>query len=164
VGQPIAHLITFTTYGTRLHGDERGTVDDAHNNYGEPLRATDDALRRHREQLLKHAPVLITPKMRRVIRMTVGEVCDTRGWLQHALNIRTNHVHAVVSFRGAKAMKGMGDFKAYSTRNLRKERLIAEDLKVWTAGGSARPIFDDDGLWRAVDYVENEQGPDLPEE
>lgn len=113
---------------------------------------------------MKHAPVLITAKMRRVIRLAIGEVCDTRGWLLHALNIRTNHVHAVASFRSAKAMKGMGDFKAYSTRDLRATKLIGGETKMWTAGGSARPIFDDDGLWRAVDYVENEQGPDLPEE
>lgn len=164
MGQPIAYLITFTTYGTRLHGDERGTVDDAHNTYGQPLRPPDPTLQQHREKLLQHQPTLITPKMRRVVRLTIAEVSDTRDWRLHALNIRANHIHLVVSFGEAKPGKVMSDIKAYATRNLRTEGLTGGDAKVWTAGGSARPIFDDDGLWRAVDYVENEQGPDLPEE
>lgn len=164
MGQPIAYLITFTTYGTRLHGDDRGTVDDPHNQYGEPFRPTDTTLQKHREELLQHAPTLISPRMRRSIRLTIAEVCSTRGWHRHALNIRTNHVHTVVAFADAKATKVMGDLKAYSTRNLRADKLIGQEEKVWTAGGSCRPIFDEDSLWRAVDYVENQQGPELPEE
>jgi REP element-mobilizing transposase RayT len=164
MGQPIAYHITFTTYGTRFHGDERGTVDDAHNRHGEPFRPTDQTLQRHRARLLKHAPFLINAPMRRVIRETVEEVQDYRGWRLHALNVRTNHVHVVVSFGEARPDKVMGDIKAYATRNLRTESLIDTESKVWTAGGSKRPMFDEDGLARVVDYVENEQGPDLPEE
>ena len=33
---PLAYLITFTTYGTWRHGDERGSVDRAHNAYRTP--------------------------------------------------------------------------------------------------------------------------------
>ncbi|MCA8912674.1 MAG: transposase [Planctomycetes bacterium] len=164
MGQPIAFLITFTTYGTRLHGDERGTVDKAHNQYGTPHRPQDDKLEAHRKKLMKHESTLISPAMRRIIRLTIMEVCETRGWRLAALNIRTNHVHVVVSFHGVRATKMMGDLKAYSTRNLRNANLVAADENVWTAGGSTRAIFDEDGLWRAVDYVENEQGSDLPEE
>jgi hypothetical protein len=32
--RPIAYFITFTTYGTWLHGDERGSVDKGHNRVG----------------------------------------------------------------------------------------------------------------------------------
>lgn len=31
---PLAYLITFRTYGTWLHGDERGSVDKNHNKFG----------------------------------------------------------------------------------------------------------------------------------
>ena len=33
---PLAYLITFRSYGTWLHGDERGSVDRFHNVYGTP--------------------------------------------------------------------------------------------------------------------------------
>ena len=29
---PLAHLSTFRSYGTWLHGDKRGSVDRSHNN------------------------------------------------------------------------------------------------------------------------------------
>ncbi|HUT29941.1 MAG TPA: hypothetical protein VMX13_09125 [Sedimentisphaerales bacterium] len=31
---PLAYLITFSTYGAWLHGDNRGSVDKNHNSYG----------------------------------------------------------------------------------------------------------------------------------
>jgi hypothetical protein len=34
---PLAYLITFPTYGTWLHGDERGSVDRDHNLPGTPV-------------------------------------------------------------------------------------------------------------------------------
>jgi hypothetical protein len=34
---PLAYHITFGTYGTRLHGDERGTVDRSMNHPGDPV-------------------------------------------------------------------------------------------------------------------------------
>jgi hypothetical protein len=43
---PIAYFISFTCYGTWLHGDERGSVDCRHNLYGTPVLPADP----HREQ------------------------------------------------------------------------------------------------------------------
>jgi hypothetical protein len=36
---PIGYLITFRSYGTWLHGDERGSVDRNHRAYGTPMFA-----------------------------------------------------------------------------------------------------------------------------
>lgn len=159
---PLAYHITFTTYGTRLHGDERGTVDDDRNIVGTPYIAADSGLQKHREALLKHEPTTLDAPMRRAANAAIVEVCEYRGWVLHTLNVRTNHVHVVVSFGEAMADKVMGDFKAYSTRRMRREGLVDEARRVWTAKGSMRPIWDEDGLWRVVYYVEHEQGPDLP--
>ena len=38
---PLAYLITFPCYGTWLHGDERGSVDDENNLLGAPFLAAD---------------------------------------------------------------------------------------------------------------------------
>jgi len=40
---PLAYLITFTTYGTWLHGDPRGSVDREHNVWGTPFLDPDRA-------------------------------------------------------------------------------------------------------------------------
>jgi hypothetical protein len=55
---PLAYLITFRTYGTWLHGDERGSVDRQHNVYGTP-RLDPDAMRKNaEEQELIQRPVI----------------------------------------------------------------------------------------------------------
>ena len=46
MSDPIAYFITFRTYGTWLHGDERGSTDRDHNAYDTPLLDPDaDRLR-----------------------------------------------------------------------------------------------------------------------
>jgi hypothetical protein len=35
--RPLAYHITWGTYGTRLHGDKRGTVDRENNAFGTPV-------------------------------------------------------------------------------------------------------------------------------
>jgi hypothetical protein len=45
----LAYFITFHTYGTWLHGTERGSVDRAHNTLGTPLLPPDVA--REQEEL-----------------------------------------------------------------------------------------------------------------
>ena len=37
----LARHITWGTYGQRLHGDARGTVDREHNEYGRPVLGSD---------------------------------------------------------------------------------------------------------------------------
>ena len=37
----LAFHITWGTYGTRLHGDPRGTVDRNHNHFGDPVLGYD---------------------------------------------------------------------------------------------------------------------------
>jgi hypothetical protein len=53
---PLAHLITFRCYGTWLHGDERGSVDRAHNRYRSPYIPVNDQWHRHNSQKLKGDP------------------------------------------------------------------------------------------------------------
>jgi hypothetical protein len=94
---PLAYLITFRCYGTWLHGDARGSVDRDHNVYHTPFLSR-DTKREHEEQLrLKHAPVELNEARRITVEAAVRGVCVQRGWALHAINVRTNHVHSVVT-------------------------------------------------------------------
>ncbi len=56
---PLAYLITFRTYGTWLHGDERGSIDRYHNRYkGERVPANAVIQQQHKVKL-KSKPVLL---------------------------------------------------------------------------------------------------------
>jgi hypothetical protein len=160
---PKAFLFTFTPYGTRLHGDERGSVDKFHNRYGGefvPPNLEYEAVRRAdlAEELL-----LITPKMRGIIEDTIRQHCDHREWHHHSSNVRTNHIHAVLS-AAAEPARMLADLKAYLTRALRTGKAMGDRKRVWAEGGSKRYLFTDDAIARACEYVWLAQGADLPRE
>ena len=158
---PKAFLITFTAYGTRLHGDERGTVDDGHNAYKTPFVKTDTTLKNHRARQLVEQPLLLDAKMRGVIEGSIRAHCAFREWHLFAINVRTNHVHVVVKTT-ADAEKVAREFKAYATRALREAGLVDNRKNVWTERASTRFLFTDDAVTNACNYVMYSQGPDLP--
>jgi REP element-mobilizing transposase RayT len=160
---PKAFLFTFTPYGTRLHGDERGSVDKFHNRYGEEFVPPNLEFESVRRADLLEPPLLITPAMRGIIDDTFTQHCEFRSWHLFARNVRTNHVHAVVSAAG-DADRMLTDLKAYLTRGLRAGDAIGDRRRVWTEGGSKRHLFTDEAVARACEYVYLHQGPDLPRE
>ena len=156
----LGYLITFRTYGTWLHGTARGSVDSAHATPGSPLVAEDPAREVWERALLKQPPFDLNAECRFVVDATINEVCQHRGWTLHALNVRTSHVHAVVSASHAPE-RVMSDFKAHATRRLRETSLLDPVLTPWAHHGSTRYLHTPDSLLRAVHYVQLEQGPPL---
>lgn len=149
---PQAYFITWTTYGTRLHGDERGTVDRKHNLYGHPLLPSDNSRRASERHELDGDPIMLTQQQRAAIDAAIREHADFKGWRFWALNVRTNHVH-VVSSANEPPEKIMNAFKAYATRRLRAKSLVEPDAKVWTRHGSTPYLWDGAGSQQAIDYV-----------
>ena len=83
------------------------------------------------------------------------------GYVLIAINVRTNHVHIVVSCGGTPE-RAMDSFKAYATRALRAAGLAMSDQSVWSRHGSTRYLWTDEHITAAVDYVDNGQGSELP--
>ena len=94
---PLAYLISFRTYGTWLHGDERGAMSRKQNKYGTPRIAPNPRLKEAEMKQLKHPPVKLEARHRPVVEKAIREVCTNRGYILRAINVRSNHVHAVVS-------------------------------------------------------------------
>ena len=160
---PRAFLFTFTPYGTRLHGDERGSVDKFHNRYGCEFVAPDLTFEAMRRADLAEEPLLIDPRMRGIIEDTMLQHCDHRKWHHFSSNVRTNHIHAVLSAAGEPG-RMLGDLKAYLTRALRAGGAIGDRRRIWAEGGSKRYLFTDEAVARACEYVWLSQGPELPRE
>ena len=64
---PLAYHITFGTYGTRLHGGERLTVDRVHNQYGMPFVEHDAELEKAERDLMRHDVVRFSQCERELI-------------------------------------------------------------------------------------------------
>jgi REP element-mobilizing transposase RayT len=158
---PIAFHFTVTTYGTRLHGDERGTVFRGRGGHPTHLVEPDPQLRQSFEDLMKHPIVLLDAQARGVVEDAIVEHCKFRKWHLYALNVRTNHFHAVVD-AAESSSKMMNSIKARATRLLREKLVFSADAPVWTERGSKRRLYTQKALDEAIYYVQMSQGPDLP--
>ena len=160
---PLAHLITFRCYGSWLHGHTRGSVDREHNRYKSPYAAANENRDRHNKGLLKCAPVILDASRRASVETAIRETCLFREWTLRALNVRTNHVHAVVSIGSKKSELALNAFKANATRQMRQDGCWQEDFSPWVDKGSKRHLWTERSVERAIDYVVNGQGDELPE-
>ena len=154
---PIACHITFTTYGSWLHGDKRGSVDKGHNQYGSAFVSPNSGLHKKVQAFLKNPPVILEKIIREVVLEAVLRVCGFRGWVAHAIHVRSNHIHIVVS-GDAEPESMMRDFKAYATRTIKKnsnnQALIR---KYWSRHGSTKYLWTKENLVSSVEYVKNKQ-------
>jgi REP element-mobilizing transposase RayT len=157
---PLAYLITFRCYGTWLHGDERGSVDQDHNIYGTPFLPRDQKREEEERQRLKQPPVKLDEARRIAVDKSIREVCNHRGWALRAINVRTNHVHVVVSAQ-CESKKLLNDLKAYATRGMRKAGVWSSPITPWAERGSRKYLWKPRSVERAIDYVLNHQGDDL---
>jgi REP element-mobilizing transposase RayT len=146
---PLAYLITFRCYATWLHGDARGSVDPKHNVFGR--------LENSCRTKLKHAPVLLNHLQRTVVERAVRGVCDHREYVLLAVNVRTNHVHAVVTAM-CKPEPVLDAFKAFATRALRQAGLISVETKPWARHGSTIYLWKEKDVAKAIEYVTHAQG------
>lgn len=161
-GIPLAYFISFRCYGTWLHGDERGSVDHFHNVYGSPMLSPDVNMRRKMQNRMNQPPVELNANQRSAIEEAINETCHFRGWSLRAINIRTNHVHTVVSASQRPELI-MNAFKANSTTKMIARSVWKRGLKPWSRHGSTRYLWTEKSLAYAIDNVINGQGDSLPD-
>jgi len=161
---PLAYFITYHTYGTWLHGDKRGSMDRKFfNEVNGPRMPHRPNLENTERESMAHPTMILTGQMRAVVMEAIREVCRHRGYRLLALNIRSNHVHIVVS-SSARPEQVMNTFKAIQTRKLREQDLIGANAKVWVRHGSTRYLWTDMQVGGAINCVVFGQGDDLPDE
>jgi REP element-mobilizing transposase RayT len=158
---PLAVFFTFRCYGTWLHGDERGSIDRHHNTYGSPRIPVNDDWKTHNEIQLDRPPVELNARQRKAVEQGLREICDNRRWQISAINVRTNHVHAVICIDGKHTARVLAALKAAATKRLREERLWNIDGTPWAEKGSRRKLWNERSVAEATDYVINRQGKNL---
>ena len=157
----LAYLITFRCYGTWLHGDTRGSVDrHGAAGYGDPVVAPSALRQRWEQSRLRGEPFGLGPDAQPVVQDALEDVCERRGWVLLAVNVRTNHVHAVVAAEVAPEVV-LNSLKAWATRRLREAGLLAADAQAWSRHGSTVHLWSDKQVAAAQDYVLHGQGGPL---
>ncbi len=158
---PIAYLITFRTYGTWLHGDQRTSTRRNRRTRTErkviqPNVPFEETMR----DKLGQEPIILDRAQRKAVETAIREICKVRGYILFAVNVRSNHVHVVVGV-AARPERVADAFKAVATRRLRELNLVSSDRNIWSRGRSRRYLWKSNHVDAAVDYVLYSQS-DLP--
>jgi REP element-mobilizing transposase RayT len=155
----LGYFITFSTYGTWLHGTDKGlgSVDREHNQPGSPfVEPNAERMEDEWEAMTQPAWVMDAPR-RKVVRDAIVEMCREKGWDLLALHVRTNHVHVVVS-ADREPGRLMSDLKARASRELNRAGLDPPDRKRWTRHGSTLHLFTVEKVQEKARYTIDEQG------
>jgi REP element-mobilizing transposase RayT len=153
----LAYFVTFRTFGTWLHGDVRTSVDRRQNLPGSPRIEPSGGRRKEARNVMEGEPVFLSPRQQEICTDAIQSLCTKRSWVLRALNVRSNHVHAVVtaSILGERVM---ADMKAAATRALRVKGEVADDARLWAYHGSTHLLFKPQAVMDACTYVVERQG------
>lgn len=153
---PMKHwLLTSTTYGTWLPGDERGFVgtvkdyrpeDEDKKQQGTRVRHNlqetnydQDApgLRRSANAMLKCDPIYVNQTQAESILAQFLETCNYRHWPLLVASIMRNHFHAVIAAPIEVASEIiLGDLMSYASRSLNRKWSKPLSGTWWTESGS----------------------------
>ena len=150
----VTYLLTFSTYGTHLPGDARGSHDRHTGPRAAALRLEDYALSLMREVSFE----LNDPTDRQLVHDAIAAVCAQKGWPLEALHVRTTHVHLIVATDGPPE-RALQACKAFATRALKSAHPDRE--RFWTRSGNIRRLPDHQALEQAIRYVRDGQGAKL---
>lgn len=152
---PLAFHITISTFGTRLHGDPRGTVDRDHNAFGEPVLPTNVA-RQARERSLQQFPaVILLLEQCRYLEEVGADIATRGGWTLHTIAAAADHLHALIS-ADAEGAVVRRLWKRWLSQALSQRWSLAPGAKWWADGGSVKWIWDDAYLRIASEYIANQ--------
>jgi len=157
------YFLTFRTYGTWLHGDERGSVDREHNQFGEPLLEASGERQVRAQRIMKSGACVFGEAQRECVERTLREVAQFRAWSIHAVAVLSNHVPVVVTVPAeTSAERVLNDFKIWATRRLRERELIEPGRKIWERHGSTRHLLRETEFQAACNYVQKHHQYDEP--
>jgi REP element-mobilizing transposase RayT len=161
-------LFTWTTYGSRLPGDQRGTTTTmrdgagrrrAFNAPGDRFAAPAPALETWTAGILRERPVFLTRAAADIVLRQVVRTADYQRWDLIAAAVMADHVHLVVDLGAevdrAGAIDAMRRFKAYASRALNLE--VSRRERWWTRGGSRRMLMRDEAIAAAIHYVASQR-------
>ena len=149
---PIAYHITFGTYGCRLHGDPRGTVDRQHKRDLEPVIREDWNRELTNQERLRFPPITLSSEQRVFVEAVVGVICERGGWRLFAAAAAPDHVH-VCLFGEADGQRIRTWFKRWLGERLSSKWPLKPGQSWWAEDGSVKWIFDEVNLKNVIQYI-----------
>ncbi|CZJ03547.1 TPA: transposase [Legionella pneumophila] len=154
---PLAYFITFTCYGTWLHGGKSTSVDRYNNTPETDFISYDPKRLSQVKKFMLETPYSLDELKRNIVLQAICEVCRYRQWVLLAAHVRSNHVHLVIHAQLSPELV-MNTVKAYASRYLNKARLDGGRKNRWTRHGSTRYLWSEEEIEATIQYVVYGQG------
>ncbi len=146
--------ITFGTFGTRLHGSERPTVDRKHSRFGEPFIATDAARERWQRQHMTGKPVRLTHEQRTEVEAALPRICERGEWTLRTYAADADHVHVLCDAdRSVHGRQIRMLLKRWLTQTLDEKWPRTAGRSWWADGGSNKAVKEQAYLNNAYRYI-----------
>ena len=144
MARTLGYLLTWTTYGSWLQGDERGYVKD-----GE-VRGENVAIKRDCQKKLRGGAVRLDKIERAVVREGVLGAREKFGQKILAIAVCSSHVHVVCEYVDVPIGAVVGYYKNAGRTALKRTGFQG---RLWTRGYDKRFCFDEAALAERVRYV-----------
>ena len=159
-------LLTWTTYGEWLPGDDRGFVSrvpgekDTHpvpNIPGTPYPADQKEVQAAAEERMSGTPVRLTADHAKVVYESFFDLCARHDIALLAASVMANHAHVLCQSDkdGAELLQL---FKGNTSHALGKSFQLTDAPRWWTKSGSKRFVKPGADLAPAIEYVQNQKG------
>ncbi len=146
MGKMIAYMLTWTTYGTWLQGDERGYVKD-----GQVLDPN-KTLEEINKINLKKQPAKFNAKQREIVRDSIIQEAKKLNQKIFALTVSSNHIHLLIEKISKSIETTAALYKTAARAALNKNGLAG---KVWSKGYDKRYCFNYRELKNRIEYIQN---------
>ncbi len=156
-----AYFITFTTYGTWLHGDSKTSVNRVFNKFEQVRRPTNLALQKHMKSSQKHSTFIMDASLRQLVLNSIIDTSTEMEWFIYALHVRSNHIHLLVKSTYTPE-KTLTKLKSCASKSLnlyfKNLNPIHQARPYWSRHGSTRYVFDHEPIFPVMKYIIDEQG------
>jgi REP element-mobilizing transposase RayT len=153
---PLAYHITWGTYDTRLHGDDRGTVDREQNKPGDPIIGKDEDWQFMGTHLLRFPPRALTSDQRLHLESIISSICVRGNWKFLTTAAASDHVHTMV----AAAVDGKDIrkwLKRWLSESLSKKWSLLPEQVWWSECGSVKWIWTEDYYYSVLNYINRQR-------
>jgi len=141
----LGYMITWTTYGSWLQGDNRGYVKDG------KILEKNDSLRKENIKRLKAGMVQLTHQEQKIVREAILNKAQTLGQKIYPMAVCSNHVHIVAERISEPIEMVVSHYKNAARIALRANGFVG---KVWTRGFDKRFCFNRQQLKSRIEYVQ----------
>jgi REP element-mobilizing transposase RayT len=157
----LAYHITWGTYGTRLHGDPRGTVDRIHNTFKSPVLGFDEHRWENEKSLLKFPPMRFNRAQMIQVESIIPDICARGFWKYHTCAAGPDHVHVIVtSEHDPEKIRRL--LKRWTGQALAQLYPLPTGATFWSECGSIRWIDEESYFVNAVNYVSRQRATTIP--